>query len=460
MSESKFMSKKILGIMLLIVVVAALLTAGYFLIFKDKGSLTSEGEIYTCPMHPQIVQDRPGTCPICGMDLVLKSKMDSQSDEHSEHDISDLELGTVKLSPSQLVLANVQTERVRLMQFSGEKTFNGIVKMNEKSFSVISSAIGGKITKMYIDFEGETVRKGQPVFEIFSPDLIAAQKEFLLALDNYEKLNQSNNSLAIEQAKSLFESSRYKLTRWEMKPNQIDELETNRRIMNTVKIYSSFSGIVTKRLATPGKWIMEGESIYEVANLSTVWVIANIYESDVKLIKNGQIVEIISSAHPDEPIMAKINFIEPVINPETRTLEVRMEVQNKNFRLKPNMYVKIKISTYRDQLLAVPKNSVIRTGEQDIVYIEKQKGVYVPREVKVQFEQDGYYAISSGIEEGDIVVASGGFLIDSESQIQSGITTSGHEQHTGSNQKKDEDFKINKDQNIMKDMEKNTSNNR
>lgn len=168
-------------------------------------------------------------------------------------------------------------------------------------------------------------------------------------------------------------------------------------------------------------------------------------------------VEIISSSYPDEPMMAKINFIEPVINPETRTMEVRIDVSNKDYRLKPDMYVKIKISTYRDQLLAVPKNAVIRKGEHDMVYIEKQKGVYVPKQVKVQFEQDGYYAISSGIEEGDIVVSMGGFLIDSESQIQSGMT-SGHEQHTGSTQKKDEELKINKDQDIMKDMENNKTN--
>lgn len=196
---------------------------------------------------------------------------------------------------------------------------------------------------------------------------------------------------------------------------------------------------------------MAGEAIFDLDDLSTVWVIANIYESDIPYIKTGQTAEIYSVAYPNDVIAAKINFVNPVFNPDSRTLEVRIDVANKNYKLKPDMYVKVKINTYVNYTLAVPKNAVLRTGERNVVYIQKEPGVYVPREVQISYEQDGYYAVTSGLKDGDIVVSSGGFLIDSESQIQMGMT-SGHEGHN-MNTNNDEDNKINPGQDIMKDMD-------
>ena len=198
---------------------------------------------------------------------------------------------------------------------------------------------------------------------------------------------------------------------------------------------------------------MAGQVIYDVANLSSVWVIANIYESDVQYIKVGQNVEITSTSYPNEPFNAKINFVDPVFDPASRTLEVRIDVANRGFKLKPDMYVKIKINTFRGQNLAVPKNAVIRTGDKDIVYVEKEKGVYVPRRVKIGYEQDGYYEILSGLKEGEVVVSSGGFLIDSESQIELGYN-SGHSDSSMNMSGSEEHFKINPDRDIMKDMSK------
>ncbi len=450
-NKNQNLAKKILiGAVVLIIVLGGGYLA-YKYLFNKNGSVLTQSQVYTCPMHPQIISDHPGQCPICGMDLVLKTQ---SGNEQSNHDISNLDLNEVKLSPSQQVLANVQTETVKYRQFSGAMDFNGYIKMNEKNLAHISTPVMGKITKMYVNYEGQYVRAGQPVFELYSPDLVSTQKEFILALDNYDRISKSGNEFAIGQAKSLVDASRYRLRQWEMTPAQLDEIERTREIMQTIKVYSRYSGVITKKYTQEGHWPMAGEIIYDVANLSTVWVMANVYESDVQYIKTGQNVEITSGSYPGEIFNAKINFVDPVFDAESRTLQVRIDVSNRDGKLKPDMYVKVKINTFYSQNLAVPKNAVIRTGDKDLVYVEKEKGVYVPKQIKIGNEQDGYYEITSGLNEGDRVVSSGGFLIDSESQIQMGMN-SGHEGHELNNPNSDEQLKINPGQDIMKDMKTN-----
>ncbi len=447
-NNQNILKKLLIGVLILIVVLAA----GYFgytYLIKDKGSISSQSEVYTCPMHPQIISDHPGQCPICGMDLVLKTQT---GNEDSDHDLSNLDLNEVKLSPSQQILANVQTEKVKFRQFSGAMDFNGYIKINEKNTAHISTPVMGKIVKMYVNFEGQNVRAGQPVFELYSPDLVSTQKEYILALNNYDRIKQSLNEFATAQAKSLVDASRYRLKQWELTNSQLDEIERTREMKETIKVYSKYSGVITKKYAQEGGWLMAGEIIYDVANLSSVWVMANVYESDVQYIKTGQNVEITSGSYPGEVFSAKINFVDPVFDAQSRTLQVRIDVSNKGGKLKPDMYVKVKINTFFTQNLAVPKNAVLRTGKMDMVYVEKEKGVYEPRTVKLGYEQDGYYEILSGLKEGETVVSTGGFLIDSESQIQQGFSSSGHEGHNTNSDNTEEKLKINPGQDIMKDM--------
>jgi Cu(I)/Ag(I) efflux system membrane fusion protein len=435
--------KTIIILSIVILAVIGLGYLGYTYFTKGNNSITQK-QLYTCPMHPQIISDHPGTCPICGMDLVLKT--DAGATDSHQRDTSIL---GVSLSPNQQVLANVQTTRIGTMTFAGEKVFNGYVKINQKNFRQIATPVAGKIVKQYVLFEGEYVRQGQPVFEIYSQDLYSSSKEYLLALDNYNRVKAGGNQFATQEAASLLEAARTKLSLWEMKPHQIEELETTREVKYSITVYSKYSGVVVKKYSNAGRWAMAGETIYDLADLSSVWVIANIYQSDAGLIKSGQIAEITTESYPGEIFTAKINFVYPVFDANTRTMEVRLDVGNPGYKLKPDMYVKIKINTYITQSLAVPKNAVLRTGDRNIVYIQKEKGVFVPREIGISYEQDGYYAVTYGLKEGEIVASSGGFLIDSETQIQAGMT-SGHEGHTMPGE---EEPKINPDQDIMKDME-------
>jgi RND family efflux transporter MFP subunit len=307
---------------------------------------------------------------------------------------------------------------------------------------------------MFVNFEGQVVSKGQKVFEIYSPEIFATEKEYLLALENYENVKNSDYNLVIEQAENLLNSTRTRLRLWEVSPQQIEELENTKEVKNYITVYSKYSGVITKKIVHEGHWAVAGEDIYDVADMSTVWVIANIPEADVQNIKTGQSAFVTSVSYPGEEFFAKVNFISPLFNSETRTLEVRLDVSNKNFKLKPNMFVKVSIKGGQYQWnITVPRNAVLRTGKMDMVYIKKENNIFSPKMVTIGGEQDGYYLITSGLKEGDEIVTSAGFLIDSESQIRSaGSNMQGMEGMDMNS--KDEEPKFNKDQDVMKDMEK------
>ncbi len=443
------MNKKLI---LIIFIIAALgISFGlYKFYFAEKNETeTSKKEIYTCPMHPQIVRDYPGVCPICNMDLVLKRNSEDIKIDSSVN--LNKEIGEVVISPSQQILANVQTEKVKIKEFRNDMTFNGYIKTDEKNMRHISTPVSGKILKMFVNFEGQIVSKGEPVLEIYSPEILSTQKEYLLALENYERVKNSGYNLVVEQAENLVSSARTRLELWEVTPKQIEELERVRQVKNYITVYSKYSGVITKKIDHEGHWAAAGEDIYDIVDMSTVWVIANVPESDVSSIKLGQSAKITSISYPNEVFSAKINSLNPVFNSDTRSLEVRLDVSNINYKLKPDMFVKVNLSSAQYEWnIVVPRNAVLRTGKMDMVYVKKENNIFIPKMVSVGGERDGYYLISSGLKEGDEIVTSAGFLIDSESQIRSaGNNMQGME---GMNMKKDEEPKFNKDQDVMKDM--------
>jgi len=441
------MNKRII----LITVIIVLLIAGgygiYHFVFKNKSGKeeTKKSELYVCPMHPQIHSDHPGTCPICGMDLVLKGGEDKKDESTVKK-----EIGELSLSPSEQVLANVKTQIVRRENFDFSLTANGVVKSRDDAARQISSPVKGKITKLYMNYEGQKVGKGQKAFEVYSPELIATQREYLLAYDNYSKLQESNYKIVSESAASILEASRQRLKLWFVNDRQIEELEETKKIKNSLSYYADYSGVVTKKYVNEGSWVMEGATLVDVVDLSSVWVMANIYEYELSNIKIGQMADIHVSGYESQIISGRIDYINPFVNPETRTVEVRMTVSNRGFVLKPEMYVKVNIETGKtSNSISVPKTAVLRTGKMDMVYIKKSENIFAPRMVEIEAEKDGKYLIKSGIEEGDEIVVSAGFLLDSESQIRMGGTKS----HEGMDMpdKKKNDLEI-KEGDAMKDM--------
>lgn len=416
---------------------------------KDVNEVIQADELYICPMHPQIQSNHPGVCPICHMDLVLKEKTNAENEfdslKGSENDIGD-----VILSPSQQVLANVQTEKVSIKEFKSSLEFNGFIKISESNMRHIATPVSGRIIKMYINFEGQMVSKGEKAFEIYSPEIYSTQKEYLLALKNLENAKSSGNDLVIAQAENLISSTKNRLRLWEVTPEQIEEFESTKEVQDYITVYSKYSGVITKKIVHEGHWAVAGEDIYDVVDMSTLWVIASVPESDINSIRMGQSAKITSVSYPGEVFNARVNFISPMLTSDTRTLEVRFDVSNRNYKLKPDMYVKAEIgSANYEWNIVVPRNAVLRTGKMDMVYVKKGKNAFSPKMVTVGGERDGYYLITSGLKEGDEIVTSAGFLIDSESQIRSGSST---HKMDGMEKEVKEEPEFKKDQDVMKDL--------
>jgi len=410
------MNKKFL--IIIIVAVVLLISNGIFIYLymnKDKSpQATDKAELYVCPMHPQIQSDHPGICPICHMELVLKSTKDSLS--------TPTAAGEVTLSPAQQVLANVKTEIASYETFGFSIEANGVVKQRDDAVRQISSPVKGKITKLYINYEGQKVSSGQKAFELYSPELIATQKEYLLAYENYLKAQESTNAGIKESASAVLNAAKQRLSLWFVDETEINELMQTKQVKNSLTYYSDFGGVVTKKYFNEGSWVMEGATILDIVNLSSVWVMANIYESDLSRISIGQSAMIYVN---DKTIRGKIDYITPYVNPDTRTIEVRITISNPGLYFKPEMFVKVKIETgVSMHSIVLPRTAVLRTGKMDMVYVKKSGNVFAPKMVEISGEQNDKYLIKSGIEEGEEVVVSAGFLLDSESQIRSGSGSS------------------------------------
>lgn len=444
-------NKSILIIILIILLAGGTFSIYYFLIRKPANNeVNKKSELYVCPMHPQIQQDHPGTCPICGMDLVLKNTGDTSGSYTKT--VSGNNINELTLSPAEQVLANVKTQMVEYESFEYSLLANGVVKVKDDASRQISSPVKGKISKLYINYEGQKISKGQKAFELYSPELISTQKEFLIAYDNYKNLENSNYKIVSESAGSVLNAARQRLKLWFISDKEIDELAETHKIKNSITYYSDYSGVVTKKYFNEGSWVMEGTTILDVVNLSSVWVMANVYENELSKIKVGQQVDIILNNYDNKIIKGRIDYINSFVNPDTRTIEVRITTQNPGLTIKPDMYVKVRIQTGKEsRAIVVTKTAVLRTGKMDMVYIKKSNNTFIPREVVIGGEQNGKYIIKSGLEAGDEIVVSAGFLLDSESQIRMGTSGQNMEGMDMPDKKNDEEIK---DNDAMKDMKK------
>ena len=368
---------------------------------------------YTCPMHPSVRKDGPGACPICGMTLV---KMSEEVQEEKEE---KSELGAVTLSATKQHLANIATVEVGRSALRHEIHAVGRIDYAEPNRKKISMRFPGRIERLYLTYTGQRVQSGDPVADVYSPEAISAQQEYLLAKDSYDTV-MNENELISTGAKELLDQSRKKLLRWGFTPAQISALDVSRNPQGTLTIYSPIGGTVVRKNVEPQEYTSAGEDLFEVADLSTVWMYADVYEQDMRSVTVGQRIQASSDAYPGKSFTGRVTFISPAMDPASRTVRVRADVPNAGGELKIEMFVNVTISSTLSRAVVIPATALLSYGSRQIVWVQKKEGVFEPRNVTVGISAGGQTQILQGLNEGQRIVVSGGYLLDSESQMQDG----------------------------------------
>lgn len=329
--------------------------------------------------------------------------------------------GTVQISPEKQQLIGVKFGTVEMRPLEKVIRTVGRVDYDEKRIVTVSPKIGGWIEDLYVDFTGRFVKQGEPLLTIYSPELVSTQEEYLIALRAKRDLSKSSFPEVAGSGDSLAESAKRRLKLWDINDDQIKALEESGHAKKTLTLYSPFSGFVLEKAAYKGMNVMPGVALFKLADLSVVWLIADVYEYELPFIRLGQQASVQLSYIPGEIFTGKAIYIYPSLNPETRTAKVRFELPNPHGKLKPEMYANVEIKVHLGQKLTVPEGAIIDTGLRQLAIIDKGNGYFEPREVKVGSKVDSYYEVIKGLKAGERVVTSANFLIDSESKLKEAV---------------------------------------
>lgn len=324
-----------------------------------------------------------------------------------------------RISPEKQQLIGVQYGTVEYQPMSKSLRAVGRVAFDETKITRINPKIEGWIEDVYVDFTGKLVQKGQPLLTIYSPDLVQTQQEYLLAIKGRKQLGESPFGEAVKFSDSLIESARRRLQLWDITDEQIKELEKRGTPTKTMMLYAPATGFVTTRNAFPKQRVMPETELYSLADLSNVWVVADIYEFEAADIRLGQSATVTLSSYPGREFNGKITYIYPQVESTTRTLKVRVELANKGFLLKPDMYADVILNMNYGRRLVVPQEAVMDSGSEQLVYVSLNDGYFEPRKVQLGQKADNKYVVLAGLNEGERVVTSGNFLVDSESKLKS-----------------------------------------
>ena len=329
------------------------------------------------------------------------------------------EAPTITISEEKRQLIGVRTVPAGFRTLDKLIRTVGKVDVDETRLAFVNTKIAGWVKKLFVNFTGDQVVKGQPLLSIYSPDLVTAQEEYLLALRSRTTVSGDIAEVQASQ-QSLIDSAKRRLLLWDITGEQIDELEKSGKTRTEMTLNAPLNGIVLEKMVLDGAYIIPGMNLYKIADLSTVWIIADVYEYEVPLVKVGQQARVTLPYSSGEVLHAAVSFINPVLDPMTRTVKVRIAVQNPGLLLKPDMFVNVEIMPSSGARLVIPRSAVLDSGTRQIVYVEKEPGVYEMRNVTLGLRGENEVEVLKGIRKGERVVTSGNFLIDSESQLQFG----------------------------------------
>jgi Cu(I)/Ag(I) efflux system membrane fusion protein len=329
----------------------------------------------------------------------------------------------VEISSQQQQLIGVKTVKVSLKPIQKVIRTVGRIEADERKLATINTKVEGWIEKLHVDYTGRYVKKGEPLVEIYSPELLATQQEFLGVLKwakqpDDKKKDDSLSLMLAKDADAALDAARQRLRLWDISEKQIKQIEKTGKTVRTLTLYSPVSGFVTQKMAVQGMKVMPGEKLFDIADLSTLWIVADIYEYELPFVKVGQPARITLSYFAGKELSSKIDYIYPTISAETRTAKIRLTLPNPGGRLKPQMFTNVEIRISLGKKLVVPESAVIDTGKGQVVYVDKGEGAFEPREVELGLRADGAVEVLRGIKAGDKVVSSANFLIDSEAQLK------------------------------------------
>lgn len=377
---------------------------------------------YTCSMHPEIQEERPGKCPICGMNLVkiqkdqnikennLQSQANTTTSEQSAGEV----IAQIKLNKSQLSHFKPAFFPVTKMQMQKKIRLLGLAVSSESRESHISARIDGRVEKVYIKSTGSSVQVGDPIIDLYSPQLITAGQEYLVARKSYQ-------DSPTQEFKQLRQQSEARLKAWGIKKAQYESWFKKKRVPQKIRIYSSASGTVRKRNATVGKYFKEGEHLFELSDLKDLWVEMDVYEHDAGLVQLNQTVLMQFTALPGEMFSGKVDFIDPVLNMDSRTLKIRTTISNVNGKLKPGMVADATLHVELEgRPLVVPRMAVIDTGKRKVVWVKVDEQTFQSKIIHTGHESEGYIEVKDGLVEGEQVVMEGSFLLDAQAQLFGG----------------------------------------
>ncbi len=372
----------------------------------DTQSNETVVEHWTCSMHPQIDLPEPGDCPICGMDLILKSNSDGD----------ELTINSFKMSKNAMALANIRTMVIgdsdTIPEASNSLELSGKIAVNDNASAMQTAHFGGRIERLYYKSEGEYVNRGALLASIYSPDLVTAQNELLEAMQ------------VKELQPELYNAVRNKLKNWKISEKQILNIEQTKKVTTNFNVYANVSGYIETIFVEEGNHVKEGMPLFMVSNLSTVWAVFDVYEQDIKHFKKGLPITIRLNAYPDKEIKTKIDFIDPNLDLSTRIIAVRATLSNKEGKLKPGMFIsssiKLEGKSKTSSSVSVPKTAVMWTGKRSVVYVktDKNQPIFELREVELGNNFGDNYQIISGLENGEEVVVNGTFTVDAAAQLQ------------------------------------------
>ena len=472
----------------LLFTVGVIIYQNYFPGKSSHGNIidvTNDKQLYTCGMHPEIISDEPGNCPICEMKLTpVKKQTIKKTGErevlywvapmdpneiYSEPGKSKMGMdlvpvyadevnkgGVVKIDPAVQQNMNVKITNVTNRKLSPQITTNGIVVIDESREYQITSRVGGWIEKLRVNTVGQKVKKGESLLEIYSPELVAGQEEYLSALRYKKSLEESGSNLSAT-GDDLIKSSIKKLKLLELGDNEIENIKLSGKTTRTLPILSPANGVVLMKNVIAGEKIKPGDELLHIADLSKLWIIADIYEYELSQVNVGDNVNVSITSLPGKTYTGKVDFIYPVMNNKTRTAKIRIILDNKNGILKPAMIAEIEIKGNEQKTLpVVEEQSVIRSGKKNIVVVSLGEGKFKPVEVTLGNYSDGYYQVTKGLSEGMKIVSSAQFLIDSESSLKSAISSFSSDINSGSEGTNNMDMKNDiKDSSKVKTSEKN-----